>query len=300
MKKIGLGVLVFVFVISLVLSGCSKNENQPNNTDDATSTPAAETAAPTEEAPAVPEKYDPPIEITTVRESVLSYVKLPEGDDMDNNVWTRAYLDNYGIKLKSMWIAEGYDQFLQKSNLTIVSGDLPDYMQVSPAQFKQLNEAGLIEDLTEVYNKYASESVKRVLAEGGSKAMQSATIDGKLMAIPWTANPKEIAPVLWVRTDWLEKLKLPEPKTMQDVLAISEAFTKQDPDGNGANDTFGLAAEKALSTLPGFYNGFHAYSNIWIKDASGQLVFSNIQPEMKAALQKLQEMYIRYEQPRAI
>lgn len=43
------------------------------------------------------------------------------------------------------------------------------------------------------------------------------------------------------RTDWAEKLGLPEPRTPEDVYNMMKAFTERDPDGNGINDTFGLA-----------------------------------------------------------
>jgi len=38
-------------------------------------------------------------------------------------------------------------------------------------------------------------------------------------------------------------------------------------------------------------NGYHAYRDIWLKDASGNLVYSDIQPEMKTALTQLQTLY---------
>jgi putative aldouronate transport system substrate-binding protein len=78
---------------------------------------------------------------------------------------------------------------------------------------------------------------------------------------------------------------------MSDLLAISEAFTTKDPDGNGKADTFGLALDKDLNNINGFLNGFHAYKGIWIKDKDGKLAYSSIQPEMKTALGKMQEMF---------
>lgn len=83
---------------------------------------------------------------------------------------------------------------------------------------------------------------------------------------------------------------------MQDVLKIAEAFTTQDPDRNGKNDTYGLAIMNQLfgsgfADLAGFANGYHVYPNVWIKDASGKIVYGNVQPEMKTVLTSLQNMY---------
>jgi putative aldouronate transport system substrate-binding protein len=50
------------------------------------------------------------------------------------------------------------------------------------------------------------------------------------------------------------------------------------------------AASDAFA-ITGFFNGFHAYPGQWVKDASGKLVYGSVQPEMKAALKQLQEMY---------
>jgi putative aldouronate transport system substrate-binding protein len=78
---------------------------------------------------------------------------------------------------------------------------------------------------------------------------------------------------------------------MNDILAISDAFTHKDPDGNGKNDTYGIALDKDFYRAIGLMNGFHAYKGIWLKDTSGKLVYSSIQPEMKTALMKLQDMF---------
>jgi putative aldouronate transport system substrate-binding protein len=83
---------------------------------------------------------------------------------------------------------------------------------------------------------------------------------------------------------------------MADVLKISKAFTHNDPDKNGKNDTFGIALEKALvgpyADLNGFMEGYHAYvDNAFLKNAQGKLVDGLVQPEVKTALADLAAMY---------
>ena len=97
---------------------------------------------------------------------------------------------------------------------------------------------------------------------------------------------------LYIRTDWLKKLNLQPPKTFDDVVNIAKAFITMDPDGNGKNDTYGLSFEKDfVDGALGFLNSFHAYYGIWLKDSSGSLVYSGIQPEMRNALQRIQGLY---------
>ncbi|BBH18716.1 hypothetical protein Back11_00610 [Paenibacillus baekrokdamisoli] len=243
-------------------------------------------------------KYDPPIEITTAR-IVNDTYKYDSGEDIDNNVWTRSIADKLGIKVKNNWVVSGDSpggQGEQKMNVSIASGDLPDFISVNAKQLKQLVDADMLMDLSDVYEKYASPFLKDILKQDGPNALASSTFDGKLMAVPNTSSSMDNSMLLWVRSDWLKKLNLPEPKTMNDVLAISEAFTTKDPDGNGKPDTIGLSLNKDLyggyATIDGFLNGYHAYPRQWVKDSStGKLVFGSILPEMKAALEKLQEMY---------
>ena len=44
----------------------------------------------------------------------------------------------------------------------------------------------------------------------------------------------------FIRKDWLDKLGLEQPKTIDDFYNVLKAFKEQDPDGNGANDTYGM------------------------------------------------------------
>lgn len=300
---------VLVMAAVLVLSACSGN-NDNNSKNSGSPSPSAkasdaanESASAGNDSSADPlGKYDPPIEVTTVRNlsdvvenNVLGVL---DGETFEDNRWTRVYEDNLGIKIRNLWVVKGNpesDQYVQKMNVTLASGDLPDFMAVNAVQLKQLAESDMIEDMTELYEKYASPLTKDILSQEGRGPFDAATFDGKLMAIPQVEPSIERSMFVWIRTDWLEKLSLQPPKTMADVLAISKAFTEQDPDGNNKKDTFGLGVNKGLwggsTGLEGFMAGFKAYPNIWVEDGSGKLVYGSIQPEVKNALKALQDMF---------
>jgi putative aldouronate transport system substrate-binding protein len=237
----------------------------------------------------VPDKHDPPITITTVAVA-LPTVSYDPGDDINNNQWTRAYEQKYGIDVQYEW-AVPPDQYQQRVNLMLTSGELPDYFAVSAPQFQQLVDNDELEDLTDVYEQHATDRVKQIITDTGTIPMQAATVDGRQMSIPNVTVAKEGASVLWVRSDWLENLGLPEPTSMDDLLQISEAFASQDPNQSGSNDTFGLAIDNEFGAASGFFAGYHAYRSIWVDDGSGQLVYSSIQPEMRTALEQLQAMH---------
>jgi putative aldouronate transport system substrate-binding protein len=303
MKKIRGRTLVAVLLVMMmtVVSACAETKNEVSNKNvnkEVTESGSSGNDGKADTKPADPMgKYDPPIEITTVR-IVNDTFKYAEGESIENNAWTRSLEDKLGITVKNKWVVSGDGpggQGEQKMNVSIASGDLPDFIPVNAKQLKQLVEADLLMDLTDVYEKYASPFTKEIMIQDGPNALASATFDGKLMAIPNTASSMDNTMMIWVRTDWLTKLNLPEPKTMNDVLAISEAFTTKDPDGNGKPDTIGISLNKDLyggyAGIDGFLNGYHAYPRQWIKDSSGKVVFGSIQPEMKVALAKLQELY---------
>ncbi|GAA3408770.1 extracellular solute-binding protein [Paenibacillus hodogayensis] len=281
--KQALKMLVGLSLIAVpMLAACGK-------TEEAAKTPANAGKPNTEAGAKVPEKYDPPIELTTVNFSYAT-TKFFNGEDINNNIWTRTLQEKYGIKVKTQWYVPN-TEYDKKTNLMIASGDIPDFFAATPQQFRQLAEAGQLEDMTKLYNDYAPESIKKVMKEAGDTVLKSAMLDGKLLAIPWSGVAKEGPAVLWIRKDWKDKLNLPDPKTIDDMVAIADAFTKKDPDGNGKDDTFGLAMDKELSMAVGWLNAFGASNDFWIKDASGSLAYSEIQPQTKQALAKLSEMY---------
>ncbi len=240
-------------------------------------------------------KYDPPIVVRTSK-LIPPSMKFLEGESFENNVWTRAYEEELGIKVKFDWTVKGSnDQYDQKMNVTIASGDLPDIFTVNAVQLKQLVDNDQVADLTEAYADYSAALTKEIVEADGGMALKSATFDGKLFAMPYTGSAIDHAPLLWIRVDWLKKLGLEPPRTIDDLYRISEAFVKQDPDGNSKDDTFGLVLHKDLyggmPGLEGFFNGYHAYPKLWIKNKDGAITYGSIEPEMRKALEKLREMY---------
>lgn len=285
--------IVLTLLLMLLVIGC-KNENSTNSIND-------EPFEQTEYSNLYDEiglsKYDPPIEISFVRETsdaLEDLLNLLPGETLEDNRWSRIYEQVLGITINYDWKAKG-DLYKQKLSFSVSSGQLPDVIKVSSEQLRILSNAGLIQDLTEAYNNYATPLTKNILEQEGSTTFDAAKIDGKLMAIPDTNSSIEGAMYIWLRTDWMEALRLQPPQTMNDILEISRAFTEMDPDQNGQDDTFGLAITNYLwdpiMSIKGFMAGYEAFPEIWIVDDSNNLVFGGIQPEVKASLLALQQLY---------
>lgn len=284
--------LVVTLVVSiLILAACANPPAKPAPESSGTVVPTEDPYAGLNLA--VPNPYDPPIEMNSVS-TVNATVKFMDGDDIYNNIWTRTYEQVLGIKLSYDWVVDG-SMYEQKLGLSINSGDIPDMFVVSPSQLLAYQEAGLIADLTSVYEAEASSNTRDILTQD-PVALKAASIDGKLYGIPLTDASVTSATVLWIRQDWMDKLGIDAPTSMADVLEISRRFTEEDPDGNGAKDTIGLASTKAIwgsiAGLQGFFNGYHAYPSTWY-ERDGKLVYGSVQPEMRAALLALQDLYAK-------
>jgi putative aldouronate transport system substrate-binding protein len=280
--------------ISLVFVSACSNGNNSNSGNGGALEASSSAVSPSSSPASVEvnpfEKYEPAIEITTVR-STSARFKFLDGESLDNNAWTRAYENELGIKVKNVWTTDEA-QYQNKMNVTIASGDLPDLMFVSPAQFQQLLESDQIEDLTTAYDQYASPFLRKIMEQDANGLMKkAATVDGKMMGITGFGSIEQGTPVIWLRTDWLEQADLPEPTSFDDILNIAEAFKK---DHSGA---YGIGLNKdlfgGLATIEGIANAYHAYPKIWLKDDSGKLVYGSVQPEMKQTLATLQDMYKR-------
>src|SRR5690606_20544209 len=182
---------------------------------------------------------------------------MPEGESIEDNRALQYIEDTLNVDVTFAWVVPS-DSYSDKLNLSIASGDIPDVMTVAAIQMQQLTEAGAIEDLTPYVEKYANADILQNWEQTGGVALEAATIDGKIMGIP-NVQPQADAPIMvWVRKDWLDKLGLPAPETVDDVEAIAKAFIEQDPDGNGAADTIGLTGTTNPVQVPSNLYGFDA------------------------------------------
>ncbi len=96
---------------------------------------------------------------------------------------------------------------------------------------------------------------------------QDLKIDGKFYFIP--APNTAFDNTIYVRQDWLDKLGMKQPTTIEEFEEMLRAFTQDDPDGNGKNDTYGMAASKVFDWLSYFKIGFGCEPG-WSKDANGE------------------------------
>ncbi len=228
--------------------------------------------------------YETMVNITTVKGTGSDQVFEP-GDDQANNPWTRAWKDELGIEVTYDWIDEGGTQYDTKLNMAIASGTLPDAFKCNYIQFRQLMQAGLLQDITEAYNKYTSQRV-RDFELTDPDTIKLTSVDGKIYGIPnyyygIIDSPRD----LWVRKDWYEAAGSPQIKTVADFENLAKKFMEE-------YGGYGMGISNTLDEL--FMTGpmFNVYlgspsggSYFWYKDGAGRIKAGITHPEMKTALE---------------
>ncbi|MFB9273631.1 extracellular solute-binding protein [Cohnella cellulosilytica] len=293
--------VVLTLVLALAMTACSGGKtNDAADTAGASGTSesggAGAPASPSGSAKEIdPYRLDEPAEFTTFKH-VGANSKLPAGDTVEDNQYTRYLQEKANITAKVLWYASGSD-FDQKSMLAIGSGDIPDIFVVDEQMFRTLAKAGQIEDLTDVFEQYAAPLTREILASTDGRALEAATIQGRLMAIPNISVQADAASMLFVRQDWLDQLGLEGPKTIADVERIAKAFVDNKSGGEGTigltgpNNTLTVPMKSGRHDLKGFYAAYNAFPGNWVKDKDGHLAYGSILPETKEALSKLRDLY---------
>ncbi len=156
--------------------------------------------------------YPKPVTVTwSIQTAAAS--KLLDKDTWEDNRWSRLIKEKLNIDLVVAFSADASSQAYQtKLNAVIASGDLPDIFKTQqPDVFLQLAENGQLADLTDVYAKYATDSVKAYQTRFAD-AYKGASLDGKLYAIPRMNDNFHQAPFLWIRDDWLKRTNSQPPE----------------------------------------------------------------------------------------
>jgi len=241
-------------------------------------------------APAAPETVEVIKEVTTVVEvekevevekvvekevEVEKVVEVTAGPQTvyevtfwEHSPWTRAEVspkqedfvweyirDNYGLDI-TLVPAPSADADA-KLNAMIAAGDMPEIIEAYwgpsnavSAEFVRQGVLVPIDDHVQAQpylNEYLTDEEWVYLTYGGNKY--------------GLAQPRPFSNWLtvWVRQDWLENLGLPMPTTVDELAQVAEAFTFDDPDGNGANDTYGFSGQQNFGYMTSYFAPFGAH-----------------------------------------
>ncbi|QNG58225.1 extracellular solute-binding protein [Bacillus sp. PAMC26568] len=202
-------------IFSVLLTGCQSNE--------------------TNDAASVDEKKDQELRILT---NVVGG-KDPEEQELFEKEIERLT----GMKVKMDKPPADYDQKLLAA---MSSGEKYDLVYLTKPMLDVLVEQGVLADLTDKVKDSNILSDTSIIPKEEWELVK--TEDEKIYGV---FNKFEGGTLPTIRQDWMDKLKLEKPKSLDDFYNVLKAFKEKDPDGNGKDDTYGLSTA-GLYDIQGF------------------------------------------------
>ncbi|TMV17802.1 extracellular solute-binding protein [Paenibacillus thermoaerophilus] len=147
--------------------------------------------------------------------------------------------EKVGAKLDITWVPDAVKE--DKLNTAIASNTLTKIVTVQDikmSSFQNAAKAGMFWEIGPLLKDYPN------LSKINETTLNNIKIDGKIYGIP-RERPLSRQGIV-IRQDWLDNLGLKQPKNIDELYQVLKAFTLNDPDKNGKNDTFGLTERNDL------------------------------------------------------
>ncbi|MCR8631388.1 extracellular solute-binding protein [Paenibacillus radicis (ex Xue et al. 2023)] len=162
-----------------------------------------------------------------------------------NNPTLKTIEEYTGTKLNAIWIPSV--NYEDRFNVTLSSNDLPDgivALNNKAPSVVQSVRSGMFWELGPYLKDFKN------LNQINKIVQYNTSYDGKTYSL---YRGRVMARSGYIfRKDWLDNLGLKEPKTPDEFYNVLKAFTLNDPDKNGKNDTYGLSEHNALMSLDAF------------------------------------------------
>lgn len=200
------------------------------------------------------------------------------------------------------WDTVKTDTLAEKRNLLLAGGDYPELFYASAfprADLLKYGKQGAFIPLNDLIDKYAPNF--KALMEKYPIIEKGITMpDGNIYGLPTLYDP-EFKSVFygtpWVKSEWLTKLGLSEPQTLDEFYNMLKAFKENDPNGNGQKDEYawgGTGTAGIVNYLRGSFGlNYNGTSNVNVDTdpASGKVRFIPTDPRYKELLQYVSKLY---------
>jgi ABC-type sugar transport system, periplasmic component len=207
--------------LSLLLAACSSGGNSGGNQPEPTKN------ADGSKESAKPDDQEKPAEITIMLP--LNIAETPP-DTIKNEL---EKLTN--TKLTYQFFPA--DTYEEKLNTSFATGALPQVTYLkNQATFLLMKEAirdGQFWEIGPYLDQFPN------LSKLKPEILNNTKVDGKLYSL-YIGRPLARQGIIY-RKDWADELGIQPPKTVDELYAMMERFTNEDPDKNGQPDTIGLA-----------------------------------------------------------
>jgi putative aldouronate transport system substrate-binding protein len=185
-------------------------------------------------------------------------------------------------KIHLEWVADS--SYPDKFNITLASGKLPTLMVIKDKTPTFINAArsGAFWEIGPYLKEFPN------LSKANPAVSNNISVDGKIYGV-YRGRPLGRNGIVF-RKEWLDNLGMQPPQTIEEFYGMLKAFTLQDPDKNGSNDTYGMVVTKYAGPFDIMQTWF-GVPNKWGFDASGKLIAAHMTPEYMEALRFFKKLY---------
>lgn len=277
------GILMAATLLTGVFAGCSSEKATEKEETTQAKEEAPKEEVKTEEAKTAANDYiasEKPLELTV-------HMGVKE-TGVYNNEWPifKKAAEMTNISLKGT-LPSTVKDFSETFSLVMASGDLPDIMQALTKDFLEFGPEGAFLPLNDLIDEHAPH-LKKFLDENPDVKSAASDIEGNIWCIPFIADGK--AEKGWfIRKDWLDKLGLEEPKTVDELYTVLTAFVTQDPNGNDQKDEVGFFHRNTTIGIEGLLALWNAYQDFRVFD--GKVIYGPMEPEYGVAMENMAKWY---------
>lgn len=198
-----------------------------------------------------------------------------------------------GIHIEFMHPTTGKES--EQFNLMVASNDMPDI--VWSGYFKSDTDAlsnNLIIPLNDLIEKY-SPNYKKLLDTTTNFKKTMMTDDGKITGYGYSQPYIEtiLTEGYMIRKDWLDKLNLKIPESIDDWEKVLTTFKEKDPNGNGQADEIPFDGGKGKALYGFGYAWGINPDNFYVDDspATGKVKYGPMEPGFKEFLLRISDWY---------
>ncbi len=289
MNKLPYKLLLLVVALSLILGACAPAPTQAPAAPVATQPPAAP-AATQPPAPTVAPTEVKPVDVELWAGGSVSEAGPPPDD------WAAYQIvrEKLNVNLKVVLLPSTSTDQDTKINAAAASNALPDLVMVNRDTWYKLVQAGLVAKVDDLLPLMPVRTKGHYSDEVRNKL---AMVDGALYGLP-DPGALPMTDGLVIRKDWLDKLGLQAPKTLDEFLEVAKAFTTKDPDGNGKNDTYGFGAfidgagllQAGLGPRFDFIYGAYGVAGVWNVSSADKFGLNARDPNFMKGTQFIKDM----------
>lgn len=173
-------------------------------------------------------------------------------------------------------------------SLMLASGKLADVIGYKDtAVIEQLGRDGGVIPLNDLIDKYAP-NIKKVIEEDVTFRNACYSLDGNIYQIPKNQDIFS-AEYWWIRGDWLEKLGLEVPQTVDELHDVLYAFRNNDPNGNGLKDEVPLFDRAGWKMPDEYLYLWDTSTEFYVRD--GKIVFEPLEENFKIGVKNIVQWY---------